>query len=101
MSELKLDSAVERVTFLGKDDKTGLFYVSSVFRNEGGKKKASKLLRPVEKLVRRLNKTQALSASLYRERHERSSRKKKNGWLSDIVTNMRKAQKSAWKSTEK
>ena len=101
MLEIKLDSTVERITFLGRDDKTGTFYVSSVLRNEAGKKKASKLLRPIEKLVRRLNKTQARSASIYSERHERSARKKKNGWLSDMVPNMRKAQKLAWKSTRK
>lgn len=101
MSELKLDSMVERITFLGKDDKTGSFYVSSVLRNDTNKKKTSKLLRPIEKFVRRLNKTQARSAVIYSQRHARSSQKKKNGWLADVVSNVRKSQKLAWKGTRK
>ena len=101
MTAMKLDSIVGRITILRKDTQTGHVYVASVLKNEGGKKKSSKLLRPVEKLVRRLGRAQAKSAIVYSERHERSSRKKKNGWLADMISNMRKAQKQGWKSAKK
>lgn len=100
MNEIKLDAIVGRMTVLRRDMQTGHVYVASVLKNEGGKKKNTKLMRPVEKLVRRLGKAQAKSASIYSERHERSSRKKKNGWLFDLVSNMRKAQSQGWKSSK-
>jgi hypothetical protein len=101
MTVMKLDSIVDRITILRKDAQTGHVYVASVLKNAGGKKKNSKLLRPMEKLVRRLGKAQENSASIYRERHERSSRKKKNGWLVDMMANMRKAQSQGWKSAKR
>jgi uncharacterized protein with von Willebrand factor type A (vWA) domain len=101
MNEMKLDPIVARMTILRKDTQTGHVYVASIFKNDGGKKKNTKLLRPVEKLVRRLGKAQAKSASIYSERHERSSRKKKNGWLFDMVSNMRKAQSQGWKASKR
>ena len=101
MTSMKLDSIVDRITVLRKDAQTGRVYVASVLKSAGGKKKNSKLLRPVEKLVRRLGRAQENSATIYRERHELSSRKKKNGWLVDIISNMRKAQSKGWKNSKR
>ncbi|MDQ1919220.1 DUF6312 domain-containing protein [Massilia pseudoviolaceinigra] len=101
MSELKLDPIVGRITILRKDAATGHVYVATNLRNLGRKKRSTKLLRPLEKLIRRVGKAQARSAVIYTQRHETSNRKKKNGWLYDMMANMRKAQKQAWKSTRK
>ena len=94
---LRLDPVVERITILKKDPQTGRLRPSAVYRNDRGKKRNSKRLRPFEKFVRRIGRAQARAASVYNERHDRSNRKKKNGWLRDLVGNMAKAHKQAWK----
>ncbi len=57
------------------------------------RKRVSKRWRKMEKWVRRLNKSQAITAREYMARHDRSNQKKKNGWLKDIGKNLSKAQK--------
>lgn len=98
MDDLKLDRAVQRITILRKDPQSGKFKTAAVYRNKGRKKKTAKALRPFEKFLRRLGKAQARAASVYNMRHDRSAKKKKNGALRDLITNVSKAQKQAWKS---
>ncbi|HYI12093.1 MAG TPA: hypothetical protein VEK57_23775 [Thermoanaerobaculia bacterium] len=97
MADLKLHPAVERVTILHKDPETGRFRPSAVYKNEG-RKRTSKRLRPMEKFIRRMGKAQARAAAVYNARHDRSNRKKKNGWLKDLISNMGKAHKQGWKT---
>lgn len=101
MAELQLHPIVERVTFLRKHPATGEISVSAVLRNTGRKRKSTRLLRPVDKFLRRLGKAQVQGANVYLERHDRSSRKKKNGWMHDMISNMRKAKGKAWKTLRK
>lgn len=98
MKDLNLDPIVERLTILQKDPESGRLRRSAVYKNDERKKRGSKRLRPFEKFVRRIGKAQARAASVYNARHDRSNRKKRNGWLRDLLPNMSKAQKQAWKT---
>ncbi|HEY2322812.1 MAG TPA: hypothetical protein VGJ82_08100 [Thermoanaerobaculia bacterium] len=98
MDNLKLDRSVQRITILKKDPESGKVRPAAVYRAKGRKKKTPKALRPIEKFLRRLGKAQARAASVYNMRHDRSAKKKKNGALRDLITNVSKARKQAWKS---
>ena len=97
MDNLKLDRSVRRITILHKDADEGKFHPVAVYKNRR-KKKTTKALRPIEKFLRRLGKAQARAASVYNMRHDRSNKKKKNGWLRDLTTNVSKARKQGWKT---
>jgi hypothetical protein len=61
------------------------------------KKRVSRPLRPLERLVRHeLSAGEAFSNTLLR-RHRRSTRKRRNGWLRNAPNNLMKAQRDAWK----
>ena len=70
-------------TIYGKDEKKR--------RRRRKKKKQSKLLSPWEKSVRRVAKSQVKASKTYLDRHERSNRKKKNGWIRDWNKNVSKS----------
>ena len=79
---LKLKS-VKRVVVLQKDW-TGAARPVVIFRD---RRKGARNLRPFEKAIRRLNVAQGTAAGVYLERHERSNRKKRNGWFKDLRKN--------------
>ena len=64
---------------------------------QGKRKKSSKRWRGLDKAVRKMLDAQQTSVSVYRELHERSSRREKNGWLHDLTKNLRKAGRRAKK----
>ena len=94
---LKLDPAVRSLTILKKDE-NGDFQRTAVYRNAPRKKKGTKALRPVEKFIRKLGRAQATAISEYNARHDRSNKKKKNGWIRDLIPNLMKTRKKASKS---
>jgi len=55
------------------------------------RRKGSRRLRPLEKAVRRLNVAQGTAAGVYLEAHERSNRKKRDGWFKDLRKNLARA----------
>jgi len=55
------------------------------------KKKQSKLLSPLEKSIRDVAKRQSRAATEYYDRHQKSNRKKKNGWIRDLNKNVNKS----------
>ncbi|MGE0718087.1 MAG: hypothetical protein AB7P02_21755 [Alphaproteobacteria bacterium] len=57
----------------------------------GGKKKQSRLLRPIEKKVRKLVKRELEIGNAYLERHERSNRREANGWIKNLPKNVIRA----------
>ncbi|MBE9033671.1 DUF6312 domain-containing protein [aff. Roholtiella sp. LEGE 12411] len=85
---------IKRVVVLRSEDSLG-GYPETIFGNRGKKKKKkkkqSKLLSPWEKSVRSLAKTQVKASRTYLDRHERSNKKKKNGWLRDLNKNASKS----------
>jgi hypothetical protein len=101
MKQLRLNRAVKRLTILRKDTATGKFAPVSEFRQGRKRKKRSPGLRMIEKVVRRLSRAQATAAAVYSERHERSNRKKKDGWLKNLIPNVVKAQRKGVKILRK
>ncbi len=101
MREVRLHKAVKRMTVLKKDDASGRFIPVAEYRKGGRRKKRSKGLRFIEKVVRRISRAQAATAGVYAERHERSNRKKKDGWLKNLIPNVVKAQRKGIKLLRK
>lgn len=61
-------------------------------------KKSSRSLRPIEKLLRRAARRQARMSNIYLGLHDRSNRRKKNGWAKDLGRNVVKTYRRALKS---
>ena len=61
------------------------------------KKKMSRGLRSFEKWTRRFGRAMNTVAGTYVGRHDRSNRKKRDGWLRDYVFNMAKANREGMK----
>jgi hypothetical protein len=69
--------------------------VETLFERKRKKRRVSKQLRPLEKMARR----NLVAGNVYNEellrRHNRSNRKRRNGWLRDMGTNVMRAQSKA------
>jgi len=91
--------AVRRIIVL-QQNPDGSFTPTTVYRKKSKRKKISKRMRPIEKRARRISKGLATLTSEYTQRHNRSNRKKKNGWLKDIRKNVRKSAKSGRKKAK-
>lgn len=74
-------------------DMPGVLHVDGIFKKR--RKRQSWLLRPFEKRVRRGMARNIRVVRRYLELHDRSNRKKKNGWMRDYFRNMIKAQRRA------
>jgi hypothetical protein len=97
MSDLRFSDAVRRVIQL-KRTPSGAITSEVVYERERGGKKGSKMLKPVTRLVRRAAEAQEASASTYLARHEKSSAKRKDGWLSDLPVNVVKSARAGQKA---
>ncbi|MDY7006749.1 MAG: hypothetical protein SWX82_23195 [Cyanobacteriota bacterium] len=86
---------IKSVTVLQSDDDFGgepeTLYGKSPERKKKKKKKQSKALSPLEKSIFKMAKMTDKATTQYRERHEKSNRKKKNGWIKDLPKNYNKA----------
>lgn len=56
----------------------------------GPRKKQSKLLRPLERRVRKYARRRSRALSMYLALHDHSNREKRNGWIRDLGRNLRK-----------
>ncbi|SMF97323.1 hypothetical protein SAMN02949497_0539 [Methylomagnum ishizawai] len=93
MKPIEINSVVKSVTFLtAQPDGT---YQTERLTETGPRKKQAKALRPLERVVRKLVKSELAAAKVYLERHDRSNQRKSNGWLKDLGKNLGKAVKSA------
>lgn len=99
MEPIQIDSIVESITFL-KARGDGTYYSKSL-TEAGPSKKQSKGLKPLERMIRKLVKSELAAANTYLERHERSNRRKSNGWLWDMGKNLKKAASTARKSAKR
>jgi hypothetical protein len=70
---------------------------SAVIYRRKRTRRVSKRWRPFERTLRRMSRAQAVTASDYLRRHERSSQKKKNGALRDLGKNVWRAQRKGRK----
>lgn len=67
----------------------GSLDIDKVFQTP--KKKQSRLLRPIEKALRKSTARRVRRLQKYLELHDRSNAKKKNGWIRDYPRNAMKA----------
>jgi hypothetical protein len=87
--------SIVRVTLLTTDSATNqLRPVVYYSKFPSKKKKVSKGLRPIERLVRHDAEVRKAVVDDYLERHSRSNERKKNGWLRDVGKNVFKALKT-------
>lgn len=96
MKIARINKSVLRVVQLQKDNAGNVVPVV-LYKKSGGKKKMSGPLRPVEKAIRRLATAQQSFADTYVDKHHRSNRKNKDGWVRDIVPNIVDAGKNGRK----
>ena len=91
MDAARLPKSVRSIVLLRQDGNGGLAPVTLYQKPNGDKKKGTRLLRPAEKAVRRLTDAVGTYAQSYADRHVASNRKRRDGWLRDMNTNVAKA----------
>jgi hypothetical protein len=84
---------VERITAVS----LGGGEAETVYTASKPKRKVSRWLKPLEKGHRRMLKALVAYGAELEGRHERSNRKRRNGWLRDAPLNMLRAQREAAK----
>ena len=87
------------VVFQASED--GSLVKAAEYRKSKGKRKRSRALRQTERNVRKLNNAMRTLVDEIDSRHERSTRKKKDGWLRDAPKNTIRAQQKAFKKLRK
>jgi hypothetical protein len=86
-----LGKTVRRITILGTDGEKP----KRIRVGKRKKKKTSRAWKPGEKMMRRLIKANKTFANVYLERHDKSRRKKKDGWVRDFTYNLSRATRKA------
>lgn len=90
-----MDNIIRRITVI----RTGPSGVSAevLFEKDSGRRKSSRLLKPAERVQRRVLKAQKAFADEALAQHEVRTRKRKDGWLRDAPTILVKANRKALK----
>jgi hypothetical protein len=81
---------IKRVTVVKRDGR-GRIVARDAYEGERKTKKQSKGLRPIERQLRKILGFRSDVIDNYLERHRRSNEKKRDGWLSDLPSNMIRA----------
>lgn len=96
----RLNKSVRKVVKLQRDEDGSLSPVV-IYKGATRKRKVSAALRPLEKGIRRLVKSQATVTDTYLRKHNRSNEKRKDGWVKDFVSNVSNAGRKGRKSLGK
>jgi hypothetical protein len=96
----RLNASVRKVVKLQRDE-DGSLVPTVIYKGGSKKRKVSPELRPLEKGIRRLVKSQATVTNTYLRRHNRSNEKRKDGWVKDFVANVSNAGRKGRKSLGK
>jgi hypothetical protein len=75
-----------KTMYVLQEDANGVVQRERIYKRK--RRRGSKRLRPFEKAMRRMASAQGTSADDYLRRHQRSNRKKKNGWAKDLNKNV-------------
>ncbi len=78
--DIRIAKDISRITFLEAAPGGG-YRTKAVYRKKRKRRKGSKGVRDWEKLVRRVAEANQTFGDEYLRRHNRSNRKKKDGWL--------------------
>lgn len=93
---MKLGKSVARITIV-RSDESGHTIPTVIYRKKRDRKKGSAGLRTLEKMTRHLMTAQNTSSDNYLDHHKRSNRKKKDGWMKDLGSNISRAQNKGMK----
>lgn len=91
-----MDKSVRRVTVVQLDGENK--GAEAIYKKGGKKRKSSKALSPIEKVARRILKTHKVLATELLDRHEKESRKRKDGWLRKMPVIQMKSSRKALKT---
>ena len=91
MTNARFSDTVRRVVQLQPDATGRITPVVLYERDAVRRKKGSRIVRPLERLVHRLAKSSHAQAEKYLARHERSNTKKRDGWVRDFNVNVIRA----------
>lgn len=95
-----MDKLVKRITAVGRTPQGSESVL--VYRDPRGKsRKVSALGKPMEKSVRRMLRADNVLTSEALRLHNRSNRKRKDGWLMDGPINVIKANRKAYNEARK
>jgi hypothetical protein len=81
---------IQRVTVIKRDGR-GQIISRDAYEGKRKTKKQSKGLRPIERQLRKILEFRSDVIDNYLERHRRSNEKRRDGWLSDLPSNMVRA----------
>lgn len=94
---IRLSKTVRRITTLSQDG--GRWQAETVYKKKRRKKRrTSRGLRPLEKASRRMARATRRAGSVYLRRHNKSARKKRNGWFRDMGYNLYRANRRGAKA---
>lgn len=85
---------VERITAVGLGN---WGQSTTIYKSKKKKRKVSGWLKPIEKRQRHMIEAAATFGNVLLARHNRSNRKRRNGWLRDAPLNLMRAQRKAFK----
>jgi len=98
----KLPKAVKRITVLKSLERPTLGGGSlgrvEVKRKRKRKKQSKGITRLFERIARRSAKSNAKTAEAYLDRHRRSNKKRRDGWLRDFSYNLMRSRRKGGKS---
>lgn len=87
---------VQRITMVSLSGES-LGQSQTLYKKKKKKRKVSKWLRPMEKGQRRILRAAEAFSSESLSRHNRSNRKRRNGWMRDMGLNQARATRKAMK----
>ena len=90
MDVIRPSKAINRIIML-QPGPSGSLVRTVLYENPNETKKQTRILRPLERVVRRVSRAQLDYWGTLVSRHNRSNRKKRDGWIRDSVTNLAKA----------
>jgi hypothetical protein len=100
MDTLRMSKAVRKVIKL-RPSPSGGVEQTVLYEQQGKKKKQTRVLRPLERVARRLNRARRDYWTTIAEEHDRSNEKKRDGWARDGVKNVLKASRKSSKQIRK
>lgn len=96
MAELNVSSAVQRITVL-QPGSSGALAPVTIYKKRSKRKKGTFGVRNVEKVVRRVTRGNRMFLSEYLRRHNKSNRKRRNGWVRNLGNNLARSANSGRK----
>lgn len=98
MADLRMAESIRSIVKLAQGPLGRVEAVEIYRKPSGGKRKGTRLLRPLDRVTRRMARAQETAAATYLERHERSNASKRDGWLRDLGNNVYRASRKGQKA---